>query len=262
MKKHKKKGRNSGTLILLLILATLTYVHNFADATRTKARDFDYAGWQVLTKSTDLFSSVHSKDVFISLSQNDVYESNAGSFYFNTGIRLAQLFNTVNIWPNYVSCTINSGCLLGNVRKQVLQTLPNFNFGALVTTNRSEQQTSDWVGINSKPGALRASKIWDFDEYPITGSTMIAYLALYDETQKTAAVQLHTLRFVTISKFSAPVLNPVLNGYCLVRQPKAAVKINMSGSLRVTYWNLPKLDQKGNPLPKSLDIRSFAVGTC
>ena len=91
---------------------------------------------------------------------------------------------------------------------------------------------------------------------------MIAYLALYDETQKTAAVQLHTLRFVTISKFSAPVLNPVLNGYCLVRQPKAAVKINMSGSLRVTYWNLPKLDQKGNPLPKSLDIRSFAVGTC
>ena len=91
---------------------------------------------------------------------------------------------------------------------------------------------------------------------------MIAYLALYDENAVTASIQLHTLRFVTISKFSAPVLNPVLNGYCLVRQPTAVKRTNESSSLRVTYWNLPKLDKHGNPLPKSLDIRSFAVGTC
>ena len=262
MKKHSKKRRDSGILILILILATLTYVHNFAVSTRTKGRDFDYAAWQTLTKSTNLFSDVHTKDFFISLHQNDAYETNAGSFYYNTGIRLAQLFNTVNIWPNYLTCSVQSSCKLPNVRNQVLQTLPNFNRGALVPTHRSKQQTYDWVGINSKPGAVSSSKIWDFDEYPITDSTMIAYLAPYDESKPTASIQLKNLEFVTISKSDVPILHPVLNGYCLVHLTNDVGAKNITNGLRINYWGLPPLDQQGKPLPDFLDIRSMAVGTC
>ena len=262
MKTHSRKRRDSGILFLILILATLTYVHDFAVSTRTKARDFDYTAWQTLTKSTNLFINVRTKDFFISLHQNDAYETNAGSFYYNTDIRLAQLFNTVNIWPNYLTCNIQSNCRLPNVRQQVLVTLPNFNRGALVPTNRSKQQTYDWVGLNSKPGEVATSKIWDFDEYPISDSTMIAYLAPYDEKQPTASIQLQGLKFVTISKLTSPILDPVLNGYCLVRQPSTAGSAKSTNGLSIIYWGLPSLDQNGKPLPLSLDIRSMAVGTC
>jgi len=260
MSMRPRKRRNSGIISLLLVLAILGYFHNFAVASRSKARDFDYAAWQTLTKSTAFFNDVKTKDVFISLHQNDAYETNAGSFYYNTGIRLAQLFNTTIIWPNYSNCLIESTCKLPNVRHQVLTTLPNFNRGEFVPTRRSEQQKYDWVGLNSKPGALAKSKIWDFDEYPITDSTMIAYLAPYDEAQTTASIWTAKLNFVTISKRSSPILNPSLNGYCLV--PKTSSLAEPRSELRIKYWRMPELDKDRQPLPNTLDIRSMAVGTC
>ena len=262
MKKQSRKRRDSGVLIFILLIATLTYWHNFAVASRTKGRDFDYAAWQTLTKSSNLFSDVHTKDFFISEHQNDAYETNAGSLYYNTGIRLAQLYNSVNIWPNYIGCTISSGCTLPDVRKRAVQTLPNLERGAFVKTDRSKQQVFDWVGINTKPGALTFSKIWDFDEYPITDSTMIAYLAPYDEKQPTASIQLKKLKFVTISKYNAPILHPVLNGYCLVHLTNDVGAITSGHGLRINYWGPPPLDQQGKPLPDFLDIRSMGVGTC
>ena len=256
------KRRNSTVLLLVMVLSVFTYFHNYSVADSTKVRDFGYQAWQALTRSSQLFSEVKSKDIFISEHQNDAFETNAGSFYYNTGIRLAYLFNTFNIWPNYSSCKVDVKCSLSNVRKHVLQTLPNLERGSFVRTNRSAQQSFDWVGINTKPGALDKSRIYDFDLYQITESTLIAYLAPYDENQTTASILLHQLKFVTISKPNVPVLHPVINGYCLVALDGKFGSLTSRNGLRINYWGLPTSDHHGNPLPTSLDIRFMAVGTC
>jgi hypothetical protein len=249
-------------LSFFMILGVLTYFHNFSVSSSTKARDFDYQAWQVLTKSTDIFQNVRDRDIFISEHQNDAYETNAGSFFYNTNIRLAYLFNSSEIWPNYLACTKNSNCLLSDFRKRTRETLLNLERGAFVKTDRYALQKNDWVNINSKPGALNSSKIWDFDEYPISTNTVIAYLAPYDETQISASILLRELNFVTISKDTSPILNPSLNGYCLVEANADHTRQFRDATVRVAYWKLPLFDQFGKSLPKSLDIRSMAVGTC
>ena len=99
---------------IIAFISTMTLAHNLQFSVETNARDFTYSSWQILTQESDLFKDVQNGDAFLSKSQNDAYETNAGSFYVNSGIRLTALFNTIIIFPEYGKCEESDGCALSN----------------------------------------------------------------------------------------------------------------------------------------------------
>lgn len=266
MKYYVNADRIRIIVILFFILSFLTFSHNYRLAIGTTDRDFSYNSWQILTKNSNLFEEVKTRDILISSNQNDAYETNAGSFYYNTGIRLVYLFNTVSIWPNYSTCLLEKNCALTDVRHKVITVLPNLERGPIVASSRTQKLVEDWVSMNMKPGALDNSKIWDFDIYLMTPRTMIAFLAPYDESKFSASVKLRQLRFVTISSSSNQEFSPAISNICLVRDSSKGPATFSQNGLKVTYWRVPTIGRTPNGKPTfaktSIDIRTLNTGTC
>lgn len=258
-------------IVIVLICFSLSmffnYVHNSKVADETKSRDFSYNSWQLLTKDSKLFKAVKTRDVFISANQNDAFETNAGSFYWNTGIRLAYLFNVNIVWPQYAKCNqVSMHCSLPDVRKIVIRTFPNLQRGAFVPVGRNIKQMDDWVNVNTRPGALDKSRLWWFDIYLMTPKTMIAFLAPFDEAAPTASVKFSDFKLVTISKADKQEFTPAMSNICLVRDLQTSSSNVKSNGLTMTYWKVPAAGKSpdGKPIsvPESMDIRGLAAGAC
>lgn len=267
LKKYVFADRILVLLMLFFVVFSANYVHNSKVANETRSRDFAFNAWQLLTKDSNLFNSVKTKDALISSSSNDAFETNAGSFYWNTGIRLSYLFNAGIIWPEYAKCpTVSSGCPLPDVRARVIRTVPNLQRGSFVPVGRNLKQMDDWVNINSVPGALNGIHIWWFDIYLMTPKTMVALIAPFDESALSASIKFKDLRFVTIS--SAPKLefSPSMSKVCLVRDTKASVEPIKSNGLTLNYWKVPAVGTApgGKPITiqKTVDIRGLGAGAC
>ena len=214
-----------------------------------------------------MFSAVKTRDVFISANQNDAFETNAGSFYWNTGIRLAYLFNVNLIWPQWIKCTqTTASCTLSNVRTTVVQTMPNLQRGAFVTVGRNIKTMDDWVNVNTRPGALNASRIWWFDIFLMTPNTMVAFLAPFDETAKTPSVKFDDFRLVTISKAAKREFSPAMSSVCLVPDTQSSTLSLRSSGLVLNYWKVPAVGKAptGKPIavPAVVDIRRMVAGAC
>lgn len=258
--KSNKVNRRIVTLFVVILI--VNFNHNLRVATENTARDFQYESWQILTTESSLFRDVKTADIFISNNQNDAYETNAGSFYSNTGIRLAYLFNTRSVFPNIADCQLSENCKLVGVRQNSISTIPNLTRGTFVPKRNDSKRIDDWVGKNSKPGALANSTIWAFDMFLLTPTTYFSYLApfLDDETQ--AKIDFIKLNVVTITTNPKNDFSPAIANVCLVQESK---EISRSGWL-MTHWKVPKLALSPSgalvrPTP-GLDFREIQAGTC
>lgn len=258
--KHELRIRQISTVFALIMI--VNFNHNWRVSGENTVRNFQYNSWQELTNNSRVFAGVKDKDVFISTNQNDAFETNAGSFYANTGIRLAYLFNTNSIFPDFTSCTLGSSCTLSGVRQKSIATLPNLTRGTFVPKLADKSRIDDWVGINSREGALSQSTIWAFDMFLLTPTTYFSYLApfLNDETQ--ARVDFAKLKVVTITSNSTNDFGPAIANVCLVQD---GTRLSKSGLL-MTHWKVPEaaLDPSGDFIrpPSSLDFREIQAGTC
>ena len=150
------------------VVVTLTFSHNSTVAYETQGRNFEYESWQIITQNgKDFFGEVKNGDFFISRNQNDAFESNAGSFYFNTGIRLSYMFKTSIIYPEIDGCAIANGCNLESIRERVIKTFPNLKRGELVPKSTRTSRNDDWINTSINAGFPQAKQIWAFDMYLI-----------------------------------------------------------------------------------------------
>lgn len=246
------------------IIFFFTLVHNFAVARETNGRDFQYNAWQSLTRSEIFLSDVKESDVFISKYQNDAYETNAGSFYWNSGIRLTYLFKIDLLWPEFNKCLdVESGCILSNVREKIENTVPNLQRGAFVPAGRDKNRTDDWINLKSLPGALDNSQIWFFDPFLMTTTTFVGYLAPFDESKESASIKFKELRFILIARAPNPEFAPSVAGVCLKLQQ---TDLDATTGLYRHYWKVPdtltSTNKSYSSIPDALDIRSVEAGTC
>lgn len=258
--KHKARIRQISTVFAIIMI--VNFNHNLRVSGENTVRNFQYNSWQELTRNSNVFASVKEKDIFISTNQNDAFETNAGSFYANTGIRLAYLFNTNSVFPNFTACTLGSNCTLTGVRQKSIATLPNLTRGTFVPKLADKSRIDDWVGINSRKGALDGSTIWAFDMFLLTPTTYFSYLApfLDDETQ--AKIDFRKLRVVTVTSNVKNDFGPAIANVCLAQD---GARMGQSGLL-MTHWKVPEeaLDPSGAfiRLPSSLDFREIQAGIC
>lgn len=248
---------------IVAVLFTITLGHNLQFSFETNARDFTYSSWQTLTRESELFKEVQNGDAFLSKSQNDSYETNAGSFYVNSKIRLTALFNTSIIFPEFEKCEVSNGCSLSNIRERLISTLPNLNRGEIVTPQKSNGYQKDWVQTNVRNHTLRKSKIWIFDAYPIATEVFVSYVIPIVETESTLTLDTNGARFLTIRSKKTPLLKPSLAGECLVEGRQTN---SLDGSKILNYWSLSQNVaittfglEKGTHY---LDYRQLKIGVC
>jgi hypothetical protein len=125
-----------------------------------------------------------------------------------------------------------------------------------------KSRIDDWVGINSRKGALDENTIWAFDMFLLTPTTYFSYLTpfLDDETQ--AKIDFTKLKVVTITSNLKNDFGPAIANVCLAQD---GTGMSQSGLL-MTYWKVPEvaLDPSGAFVrpPSSLDFREIQPGTC
>ena len=260
--KLRHKARNRRIALAFALILAVNFNHNWLVSGETTSRTFQYNSWQQLTRSSILFEDVKESDIFISSNQNDAYETNAGSFYANTGIRLAYLFNTYSIFPEFDNCALETSCTLMGIRQKSLSTLPNLTRGTFVPKLADKSRIDDWVGVNSKKGAMDESTIWAFDMFLLTTDTYFSYLAPFLDDESQAKIDFTKFKAVTITSNLENEFGPAIANICLVQEGK---EIDQSGSL-MTHWKVPEiaLDPSGafvNP-PSSLDFREIKAGAC
>ena len=258
--RHEKLNRR--IIIFFALILIINFNHNWRVSGENTVRNFQYDSWQHLTKVSKVFEDVKDSDIFISTNQNDAFETNAGSFYANTGIRLAYLFNTSLIFPDFRNCDLGSDCSLSGVRQKSIATLPNLTRGTFVPKLADKSRIDDWVGINLRNGALDGSTIWAFDMFLLTPTTYFAYLAPFIDDEKQARIDFTKLKSVTITSNLKNDFRPAIANVCLVQDGN---EISRAGSL-LTHWKVPEmaLDPSGALVKpsKTLDFREVQAGTC
>jgi hypothetical protein len=261
-KNYKFDSSIKNLVPLFLLLLIINFNHNWNVSTESNSRTFEYTAWQSLTKESDLFDQVNNGDVFVSNYQNDAYETNAGSFYFNTGIRLAYLFNTSLIYPKIYDCMLVNGCKLQNIREQVLATFPVLTRGAFIPKRLDASRIDDWVATKLKPGALDKSNIWAFDAFLMTPKTYFVFLVPFAEKMQGAEVRIQEVKMLTITDGIFNEFTPSLAGVC---SSKLASSVDSNGFL-MTEWGLSNkalnLATELIEIPNFVDFRQVVAGTC
>lgn len=246
------------------LVVSVAYVLNFVNTTHlsnlTKSRDFQYYAWQEITRNTDFFNQVKNRDILIAWNQDDSYEYNAGSFYSNTGIRLAYFYKTNVLLPDLENCTVAENCEMPNLLKTINSTLPNLSRVSKINPNDSK---SDWVINNIQPGALEKIQIWATDSILLTTSDIFMYLIEFDHKVSATTLNFGESTGVLISK-EARSFSPSIGGICMNLVSKSASKLNPNWE--VTFWNMggKAVTPAGVEVErrKKLDYRVLDVGTC
>lgn len=253
---------------LICALIFLNASHNIFVAEETKGRNFQYDAWDALTKQKNIFEGVRDRDIFISNNQDDSYETNAGKFYYNSGIRLSSLFKTNIIYPEDISCISELKCDLLPVKEIAIQRLGSLTrTGAKLVRsddkknqwNSSENPTIDWVESNRLPGILQNSKVWAFDMYLISQSTYISYLVPFIENRKIPTVNSNYFQIYTVENSDKPLFSPAVNNICLNLKEQF-----LSGNgLVVKVWQLPPLKEDyGDEISNEIEFSKIGVGFC
>jgi hypothetical protein len=260
---EKSKTRlNKNIASVLCLLLALNLVHNLKVANENRTREFQYEAWQTLTKSVGFFDDVKTSDIFISSNQNDAFETNAGSFYANSGKRLAYMFNTNVIWPDFSQCKLTEECQLTSVREKSISTIPNLTRGTFVPKLLASNRIDDWVGINSKENALSKSTIWAFDMFLMTPTTYFSYLVPFLSNEKQAQVDFLSLKVATVTNQFVNEFRPAIAGICLVQVGEIRKQFDQF----ITIWRVPEMgfDPSRTPIksPEKLDFKQIQAGTC
>ena len=251
---------NRGVWLVCAIIF-LNTSHNILVAEENKGRNFQYDAWESLTKQKNIFEGVKDKDIFISNNQDDAYETNAGKFYYNSGIRLSYLFKTNIIYPEDISCFSESKCDLLPVKDIAVQRLGNLVRSGAGTKTWSDfgSKSMDWVESNRISGALQNSKVWAFDMFLISQSTYISYLAPFIENRKNPTVDFNKMKIFTVEKSIKPLLTPAVNNICFNFNTQYVA----NNGLVVKVWELPtSIISENATSNKELPFNQIGVGFC
>lgn len=261
VEKFKMRLNKNFASVLCLLLA-LNLVHNLKVSNENRTREFQYQSWQALTKSTNFFDGVKTSDIFISSNQNDAFETNAGSFYANSGKRLAYMFNTNIIWPDFNQCRESTDCELASVREKSISTIPNLTRGTLVPKLLASDRIDDWVAINSRENALSKSTIWAFDMFLMTPTTYLSYLVPFVSNERQAQIDFLNLKVAMVTNQIKIEFRPAIFNVCLDQVGEVQKQSNQF----LTIWRVPKLglDPSGAPVksPEKLDFKQMQAGAC
>jgi hypothetical protein len=226
----------------------------------TKGRDFQYYAWQEMTSNTNFFEPVKDRDVMIANNQDDSFEYNAGTFYVNTGKRLAYFYKTSVLLPDLAKCRLIDKCTPPNVRETLAKTLPNLS---RVSSVDAEDIDRDWVVSNLQPGALDKINIWATDLVLLTPNDLITYLMRFDDTSISTSLDISSAQVLMVTN-GLVSFTPAFNGICLKKVSETYAMINERWI--ITRWVFPKIgvgpNGMENAMPESMDYRSVEFGSC
>ena len=235
------------TLVALMFLCayTLNFHENIKIAETTNNRNLQYKTWSEITKHTNLFDNVKTRDFLIARNQNDAYEYNAATFYKYTKKRLAYFYNTSTIYPEIAACSQLDKCLLPNPKP--------ISITKLGTLNRIDNPTlsdakSDWVVNNIFSPEINLSSVWATDLVNLTQDMIFVYVAKFDEKSENAFIDTSTFR----SKFGE---------MCLLKSKSNTA--NFDSAYSITEWVIP--GQKSSEKQKQSSLINYVdanVGTC
>lgn len=254
--------------LLICVLIFLNASHNIFVAEENKGRNFQYDAWEALTKQKNIFEGVKNRDIFISNNQDDSYETNAGKFYYNSGIRLSYLFKTDIIYPDGISCISESDCDLMSVKEIAIKRLDNLTRTGANNVRDDEKKNmwsslendyTDWVESNRVPGVLQNSKVWAFDMFLISQSTYISYLAPFIENRKIPTVNSGSLKIFTVENSDKPLLSPAVNNICYSLKEQ----FRADNGLIVKVWEVPQSTiNSTDKFSKEIEFNNIGVGFC
>jgi hypothetical protein len=260
--------RHLGTVFVLSgLIIGLTYVHNLTYGNGTNNRRIDYETWNLITKKTSLFESVEDRDAFVSATANAAYETNSGTFYANTGIRLSGIYLPQHLWsPEELSCKLGLNCALPNMRSRVVRGL-----NSALLPNSDDLREKDFAWVLNQSGAIDNANMWQFEIFRLTVNTSIAFLVPLTTTSDSTVARLSELRlFRLVNRESLrdnfEDLKVSIGSVCLTRETASAKVIS---GYEVSEWETPsdrtEWREPGGALSRrgiTRDIRMMSAGVC
>ena len=245
---------------IFCVLFAINLTNTIGLSVSTNSRNFQYNAWKELTRSTNFFDPVKNRDVMIAKSQDDSFEYNAGTFYVNTGKRLAYFYKSSVLLPNLENCKLTEECTLPSMREILASTLPNLN---RVSSIQPSDIDKDWVVSNMQPGILDKINIWATDLVLLTPNDLITYLMRFDDTVTSTGLDTSTAQVLMFTNGEV-TFSPSFNGVCLEKLSQLPAKTNKNWI--ITRWAIPKTGVSPNgsqvSIPSAVDYRSVEFGSC
>ena len=244
-------------LALYLFIFIINYINNSTHANNTKSRDFEYNTWKEITKNTDLFEPVNSRDFLIARNQNDAYEYNAATFYKYTGKRLAYFFKTEIIYPDISNCELYPTCILENPKKISIEKLRNLN---RIKNPTIKDVDADWVVNNMLSSEIELASVWATDLIRLNDNAIFAYLVKFDDISESAVVDLSTFRALLITNNNIE-FKPSFAKQCLAKT--RTFQFESTGGYSISQWSFDEnTSQKFLENGDFIDYKETSVGTC
>jgi hypothetical protein len=254
-------------LVVSGLIIGLTYVHNLTYGNGTNYRRIDYETWNLITKETSLFDEVEERDAFVSATANAAYETNAGTFFANTGIRLSGIALPLHLWgPEELSCKPGYDCALPDMRSRVIRGL-----NSTLLPNSDDLREKDFSWVLNQPGAMDNANMWQFEIFRLTTNTSAAFLVPLTTTTDSTVARISELRLLRLVNRESlrddfEDLKISIGAVCLTRKTASGEVIS---GYEVSEWRLPsdrsEWREPGGTLSSrgmTRDIRMMGAGVC
>lgn len=244
--------RCKAVIITFSFVLALTVSHNHTVSAETKFRRLNYESWSALIADRVLFNEMRDGDAIISTTHNDAYETNAANFYSKSGIRLKNFFPLVYMYSEEeLFCSRNRRCVLSGPQERIPAQLVNLGY--------DKSDPSDWVWYSLQPEQLASMRVYAFDIYPVTPSTLISFVAPMDNSTG-LEVRTVDLIFARVTRVIdgrlVETIRPSLGGVCLEPYLESR-RISPNGyPLEISYWKFPPGE------PNSIEYQSLSFGVC
>jgi hypothetical protein len=228
---------------LYLFVFILNFINNNLESKNTKFRDFEYSTWKDLTRNTQMFDQVNSRDFMIARNQNDAYEYNAATFYKNTGKRLAYFYKAEIIYPEIEKCKSSTACVLTNPKPISIQTLSNLN---RIKDPSPQDIERDWVVNNMFSPKTKLASVWATDLIKLNEDNIFSYLIKFDDASDSAILDPLTFKSYLRTKGKVD-FKPLFANQCLKYLRSFSSKLDENYT--ISEWTIPlntKTKYKGN----------------
>jgi hypothetical protein len=253
----RKKSITFFLSALFLFVFIINYINNNSHANNTKSRDFEYNTWKEITKNTNFFDPINSRDFLIARNQNDAYEYNAATFYKYTGKRLAYFFKTEIIYPEISNCELSPSCILENPKKISIEKLRNLN---RIKNPTIKDMEVDWVVNNLLSSEIELSSVWATDLVRLNDHAIFTYLVKFDDISESAVVDLSTFRALLITNSNIE-FKPSFANQCLAKS--RTIQSESTTDYSISQWSFDeKTSKKFLENRELIDYKETKVGTC
>lgn len=228
-------------------------LNNESIANSSHARDESVDAWDILLGQSDFFEQVKSGDIFVSPSNDDAFERNAGDFYAKTGIHLGISLRPVDIWS--LECLDDLNCTLSELRPRLAAILKD----RLARRKFFPQELiksigTDWIDQQVMSENAFRSEIFYFNFIPVGDGIHIAIVAPLQEVQSNSIVNMEQAQLIAISaSYTTSSKFVELNGQCLSPSERKKIKF------RADEWEILRYPVEARGY---IDMRFMSWGLC